>query len=399
MRVSALADELGVDPKDIRKFLRSEYGSVGSGGRWWLSQEQVDQVRWRFEETGERKPITLGATRGIYVPPIVRRQAGPDIVDKVKQLQANPQNIRIKVVGSTEDLVFHKIINYWSGRRFSPVAVLLSNGEFKTDKGLIGIDRWILEPQYCLIKRGDQYLAHHLNYVDALSKISIPHWLVTNLIDRPHTTGRDDTPQELLINDYARAFNSKLHTIVILKWEYETGKSVLDLTLKELWESELKVSRDNPYGSDFRLALSRYFATINLLQDHPQHSEAFEITIGELFRRFHIEVGQRAENLRRDVALRFGFEECDNNEWRKRKLRDEVIISSDLKVHINHKFVCIVSAKSSQLPYDDEVARRMLAVATAHRDQIYTIKGETKEALERLFPSGSGSHFDKSEPI
>ena len=394
MRVSTLANELGVDPKDIRKFLRSRYGRIVPGSRWDLDNPQVEQVRWAFGEDVRKK-----AGKGILVPPAVRRQAGPDIVDKVRQLQAEPQDIHIKIVGSTEDLVFHKIIDCWRGRGRSSNIALLSNGEFKKSEDLPNIGRWLLEPQYCLIERGGQYFAHHLNYISALSELSIPHWLVTNLIYRPQSTSRDDLPQELLINDYARTFDSKLHTITILKWEYETGKPILDLTLKELWESELKVSRGSPYGSDFLLVLSRYFATINLLQEHPQHSEAFDITIGELFQRFHIEVGQRAEDLRRDIALRFGFEAYDNKGWIKRKLRDEVVISNDLKVHINHKFVCIVSAKSSQLPYDDEVARRMLAVATAHRDQIYTIKGEAKEALERLFPSSSGNHFDKSEPM
>ena len=398
MRVSALANELGVDPKDIRKFLRSRYGQVGLGGRWDLDNPQVEQVRWTFG-----REIRRGTRGGILVPPLVRRQAGPDIADKARRLQAEPQDIHIKVVGSSEDLVFHKIIDCWADRRsrrrsYSTV-VLLSNGEFKESKDLTEISNWLLESQYRLIRRGERYYAHHWNYVQALSEISIPQWLIPKLIERSQATSRDDTPQELLIGDYARTFDSKLHTIVILKWEYETGKSILELTLKELGDSKFNGYRSSPYGSDFYLVLSRYFATINLLQENPQDSKAFDITVGELFQRFHIEVGQKAEGLRRDIALRFGFEEYDNNGWRKRKLGDEVVISSDLRVHINHKFVCIVSSKSSLLPYEDEVARRMLAVATAHRNQIYTIKGEAKEALERLFPSSSGNPFDKSEPI
>lgn len=387
MRVSTLADELGIDPKVIRRFLRSRYDQVGTGGRWDLNSQQIEQVKWRFEGEG-RKPSRI--TGGTRVPPLVRRYAGPGIADRARQLQAEPQDIHIKVVGSPEDLIFHKIVSCWHGRRHSSTVALLSNGEFKEGKDLPGISHYLLETQYCLIKREEQYYIHHLNYVNALSEISIPHWLVTNLINRPNT-GRDDTPQELLINDYARTFDSKLHTTAILKWEHETGKSILAIPLKELWDSKFKPDiRVSRYSSDFHLTLSRYFATINLLQEQPQHSEAFNVTIGDLFRRFHVEVGQRAENLRRDVAQTWGFEEYGDNGWRKRKGGDEVVISSDLRVHINRRFICIVSAKSSQLPHDDEVARRMLAVATAHRDQIYTIRGEVKEALERLFPIRNG---------
>jgi len=385
MRVSSLANDLGVDPKDIRKFLRSEYGQVGTGGRWDLNQQQVNRVRWRFEGSG-KTPRTLGATGGSNIPLIVRRQTGPDIINKVNLLRAEPQDIHIKVVGS-DDLVFHRIINSWVGRGGTSTVVLLSNGEFKESKDIKDVSLWFLESQYYLIKKGERYYAHHSNYVNCLSEVTILQWLVPVLVERAASTGRDDTPQELLINDYATMLGSKLSTSIILKWEHNTGRTIQEMPLKELYDPEFKIPRGYQADYDFRLALSRYFVTINLLTEYPLRSEAFNVTLGEVFRRFHIEVGQRAENLRRDVASRLGFEQNGDN-WRRRKDGDEVVISNDLRVHINHKFVCIVSAKSSQLPHDDEVARRMLTVATAHRDQICTIRGEAKEALERLFPVG-----------
>lgn len=400
MRVSVLADDLGVNSKDIRKFLRSKYGSVGTGGRWNLDSQQVEAVRWRFEGAGRGLRTTRGprTTWGSNIPLLVRKHAGPSIVDKVRQLQVEPQDIHIKVVESDEDLVFHRIINSWQarGRRTAgSQVVLLSNGEFKEGEELKGISSWLLESQYCLIRRGERYYAHHVNYVQSLSEVSIPQWLIPSLIERPQSTSRDDTPLELLISDYASHFSSKLVASSILKWEHGTGTTLGKVSLRELelWELEFRgVSILDP---QIGLMFARYFATINLLQEHPQHSSAFEITLGELFRRFYIEIGERAEGLRRDIVSRLGFEEC-NEGWRKRKGGDEVFISNDLRVHINKKFVCIVSAKSSNLPLDDEVARRMLTVATTHRDQIYTIKGETKEALERLFPIGErNSSYEK----
>ena len=398
MRVSTLAVELGIDPKDIRKFLRSEYGRVAPGSRWDLNQEQIEQVRWRI---GGREGQAIRRRAGPLIPPIVRRHSGPEIIDIVKELQFEPQDIHIEVVGSTEVLIFHRIMRYWSGSRGGsrssgkPPVVLLSNGEFKESGSLPGIDPWYLESQYCLINRNGTYYAHHGNYVWALTEIQIPHWLVKQLIERKQTTGRDDTPQELLITEYSRFFDTKLCPSFILKWEHSTGKPIGQIQLKDLWGSydEVgEVTSTRGYSlqpTDLRLAFSRYFATINLLKENPNHSEAFAITLGEIFHRFYIEVGKRAEDLRRDVAERYGFEAYGDG-WRKSRGRNQVTISPDLRVHINGKFVCIVSAKTSQLPFDDEIARRMLAVATAHRDQIYTIKGDLKESLERLFPIGNG---------
>ena len=398
MRVSELASQLEVDPKDIRKFLRSEYGQVGTGLRWDLDQTQIERVRWRFGEGGggRRVPRTPRAIGGMYIPPLVRRQSGPEIVNKVKLLRDEPQDIHIKVVGSTEDLIFHRIINSWrrNTRKSSgnTEVVLLSNGEFKESKDLTGVNNWLLESQYYLIKRGDRYYAYHRNYVQALSEVSVPLWLVPQLIERVSATGRDDTPQELLISDYSILFNQWLDTTSILMWEHKNRDPILLITLRELWDTHIKVSDRSPiYNTGFVMCLSRYFTTINLLKEHPQHSEAFNITLGEIFQRFYIAVGERAEGLRRDVAQAWGFEEY-NKGWRKSKGGDVVTIGNDLKVHINNKFVCIVSAKSSNLPHDDEVARRMMAVATAHRNQIYTIKGELKEALERLFPIGGNGN-------
>jgi len=394
VRVSTLAVELGVDPKDIRRFLRDRYGRVGTGGRWDLDPAQIEQVKWRFEGRGGQAIRERG---GLSIPLLVRRNSGPEIVDKVNQLKSNPEDIHIKVEGSSEVLTFYGIIRSWSRRKrrnssSSSEIVLLSNGIFRESGSFPAVQSYHLESQYCLVNRSGTYYAHHRNYVRALSEVQVPYWLVGQLVERS-PTGRDDSPQELLISEYSQFLDSKLASSFILKWEHSSGRPIGDIQLVDLWGTtqEVKPVSRNRYftgvPSDLRLSLSRYFATINLLKEHPLHSEAFTITLGEIFRRFHIEVGEKAEDLRRDVAERYGFEPYDGG-WIKRKGHDQVTISSDLRVFINREFVCIESAKYSQLPLDDEVARRMLTVATAHRDQIYTIRGELKEAIERLFPIG-----------
>ena len=394
MRVSEIADELGVDSKHIRRFLRSEYGNVGTGGRWDLNPQQVEVVQWKFgadNPRAPRAPRASGMGGGLNIPPLVRRKSGPQIVDLVRSLRDHPQDVVIPIRESTEKLTFHRIMNRWTGgRRSGNTVVLLSNGEFKQASSLTGIAEYLLESQYCIIRRGEKYYLHHRNFVNSLMEIDIPLQLVPHFIERSNT-GRDDSPQEVLMGDYSVTFTRLLSTEFILLWEFSTGKPIGEITLEELWPQVPLAPMRSYSGITPHSYIRRYFSTINTLREIPPHGEAFRITLGEVFRRFHIEVGEKARELRQEVASKYGFEPTSDGGWIKRKGSDMVEIKDDLGVHINRKFICVVSAKTSYLPYDDEVARRMLTVATAHRNQIYTFRGEAKSTLERLFPIGNKS--------
>lgn len=63
MRVAELAQQLEVDARSLRSFLRSKYGLVGKGKRWELSAEQVEQAKGHFEP-GDKPRLRLAFLGG-----------------------------------------------------------------------------------------------------------------------------------------------------------------------------------------------------------------------------------------------------------------------------------------------------------------------------------------------
>lgn len=67
-----------------------------------------------------------------------------------------------------------------------------------------------------------------------------------------------------------------------------------------------------------------------------------------------------------------------------KKSGKNVAVVDDLQVFVCGEHRCVVEAKSADLPHDDQVVRRMLAVATSHREAITTLQGDLP-LLEELF--------------
>nr|MBI3614813.1 hypothetical protein [Nitrospirota bacterium] len=61
-----------------------------------------------------------------------------------------------------------------------------------------------------------------------------------------------------------------------------------------------------------------------------------------------------------------------------------VAVTEDYRILINGDFRCVVEGKSAELPKADQIVRRMLTVATRHREQIATLKDDLT-LLEQLF--------------
>ena len=56
MTPKELANELGTDPKTVRKFLRSLSSErPGKGGRWAISTADLDAIKTRFENWNSTK--------------------------------------------------------------------------------------------------------------------------------------------------------------------------------------------------------------------------------------------------------------------------------------------------------------------------------------------------------
>ncbi len=61
-----------------------------------------------------------------------------------------------------------------------------------------------------------------------------------------------------------------------------------------------------------------------------------------------------------------------------------VAVTDDYRILINGEFRCVVEGKSAELPKADQIVRRMLTVATRHREQITTLTDDLP-LLEQLF--------------
>lgn len=154
-----------------------------------------------------------------------------------------------------------------------------------------------------------------------------------------------------------------------------------------------------------------FLAGQNLLApDHWTKAPCLGISLGDLWTWASQQqqlVTIKAQRLRDEVAKQYGFvriewkeglsahawlrgEKCTDS-WSGRRLsawqgtgKEHVIITDTGKVYVNGIFRCVVEGKVATLPPEDQVVRRMLSVATTHRERIVTLKDDLP-VLERLF--------------
>jgi len=59
-------------------------------------------------------------------------------------------------------------------------------------------------------------------------------------------------------------------------------------------------------------------------------------------------------------------------------------MTESCRIYINGRYRCVVEARAADLPHADQVVRRLLAVATRHRERIHTLTDDLL-ILEELF--------------
>ncbi len=232
----------------------------------------------------------------------------------------------------------------------------------------------------------------------------------------------DDTPQEALLTWCIRAVARRLEMMV------ENGalvdqlllQSLPTFTLADLLRPALREVRmgadplsvaHTPQRGDWyhRLlrAIELFLVSTNLIAPDLETDPILAIPLVQLWqwyaRQEHL-ASVRAHHLRAAVVARFGFQEIQWQEgraWVKTeprlpldtsryqvpellKKQPHVLVTDACRVYVNGQYCCVVEGRSADLPQADQVVRRLLAVATAHRLRIHTL---TKDLpiLEQLF--------------
>lgn len=413
MSISApdLAAQLGIDAKNLRKWLRGRYGH-SENPRWVLNDRQVVEVKLALQHglisrvlsTSQGEKLSLGSPKGL--PGYAYRAFNKLELETALRCKTSPEVVRVQVGKTTISLYPILHVNTRSGRRSIHRVAITGDGMFLSTagdhEGFIKISSGdYLDTQYLYYphhQSGEpermKYSFYHRDYVAGLQKLEIPLHLVEAVL--PSTAAKLDTPQYLVLNWYNRQFLKALYIRNIFVESIKLGKPVDGFTLRDLWNiiPTERITRQTAWSyhsEDSKISLgpiTSYLSTINLLKITPPEGPEFQVTLKDIYRRFAFEPGQKALQLREEVAQKFGFKKNNEGSWVKGESWGsmKVEITPDLGVFIGGSYTCIVSAITVDLPFEDEVVRRMLCVATKYREKIYTITPTKRTLLEELFP-------------
>lgn len=154
-------------------------------------------------------------------------------------------------------------------------------------------------------------------------------------------------------------------------------------------------------------AIEIFLVGTNLIEPDLETTEVLEISLREVWERYRVHEHRatlRAGQLRAAVVARFGFQEITWHEepaWVRTepslppsvsayqvhdllKKQPHVLITAGCRIYVNGTYRCVVEGRSADLPHADQIVRRLLAVATSHRERIHTLAADVP-VLAALF--------------
>ena len=267
------------------------------------------------------------------------------------------------------------------------------------------------------------FIFWHNNFLEKVKKVA--HELSFIEIDILMSKNRfaDDKPEDVFNDTFLRVFETKL----LFALMYETDR--WDMTVKQVLKKEIsnyeEFQRDySPYkfyieGRDVtKHSLQNISHTI--IERFKEEMKFFgkefqdiqDLTLKQLMHTYLEEPEIKADKFRDEILKKFGFEpitagkaykihtkshfrinqfevkDIKNSEevigWSKIDGNDIIFIDHNGQVYINNKFICIVPTKSRPLPKGDEIATKVVAVATNYRNNISTLD-EHRDTLEKVF--------------
>lgn len=154
-------------------------------------------------------------------------------------------------------------------------------------------------------------------------------------------------------------------------------------------------------------AIDLFLVGTNLIAPDLANDPVLDLSLREIWERYLQQervASVRAGRLRAAVVQRFGFQEI---QWSGEKAwirtdppmppdcpsyqlsevvrkQPHVLITASCRIYVNGVYRCVVEGRSADLPQADQVVRRLLAVATTHRERIHTLATDMP-VLETLF--------------
>lgn len=246
--------------------------------------------------------------------------------------------------------------------------------------------------------------------------------------------GHDDTPQEALLTWCLGAVTRRLqeladdrtliHRFLGYPQRTLTVGDLLRPALRRVREGtaprEVLTGRASASGNASRLpqpewsqplvrAIERFLVGTNLIAPDLETTDQLDISLRDVWDQYREQEQQanlRAGQLRAAVLTRFGFQEIewhDEKAWVRTtpplppsvpayqarellKKQPHVIVTDGCRIYINGTYRCVVEGRSADLPHADHVVRRLLAVATSHRERIHTLTGDLSVLTELFAP-------------
>ena len=232
----------------------------------------------------------------------------------------------------------------------------------------------------------------------------------------------DDTPQEALLTWCLRAVAHRLQAMADngALLDQLLARPLSTFTLADLLRPALRDVRlgteplrlvPTPGSHDWYhrvlRAVELFLVGTNLLAPDLETDPVIEVPLVQLWQWYTTQerfASVRAHHLRAAVVQRFGFQEIQWHECRawvktvprlapdleryqipeRLKIQPHVLVTETCRVYVNGQYRCVVEGRSADLPQADQVVRRLLAVATAHRTRIHTLTTDLA-VLEQLF--------------
>lgn len=273
-------------------------------------------------------------------------------------------------------------------------AALLSNGVVAVKGGSYGwspsVDEWTSITEVSNPESDYKYTmdkAYGEVFIDAWNKLAVfPDQTTAEII--LHNAGLRDSPQETLISWFIETVSDRMMSVIPALLENRR------ITLRDVLVQELDGAPNGQhYHANFepiKAAVETWCVSRNLIAEDMRTSPMFDVSINEIWAGYAAgqqQANTRAASLRKAVAKALGFKrESWEKVWTKRTKNDRIQVADTGRISINGHFRCVVEAVHVALPEDDQIVRRMLTLATPHRNQINTLANDLK-ILEAAWPN------------